>query len=186
MQSMAYDFTNFKAAIVEGEEWLRRELSLLRTGRATSAILDAIYVESYGSMSPIAHVASITMEDPRTIRVAPWDKSQVKSIEQAITKANLGLSVSADDAGLRISFPELTGERREQVVKILKSKLEDARVTVRKAREEVITELKQLEKDGGISEDEHFKAKEDMQKLVEASNHKFDEMAARKEQEIRN
>lgn len=185
MRYMAYDFTNFKAAVAEGEEWLKKELSLLRTGRATSAVLDSIHVESYGSMSPIAHVASITMEDPRTIRVAPWDKSQVKSIEQAITKANLGLSVSADEAGLRISFPELTGERREQVVKILKGKLEDARVTVRKAREEVITELKQLEKDGGISEDEHFKAKEDMQKLVDAANAKFDEMAARKEQEIR-
>ena len=182
---MAYDFTTFKSSVQEGEEWYKKELSLLRTGRATSAVLDSIYVESYGSMSPLAHVASITMEDPRTIRIAPWDKSQVKAIEQSITKANLGLSVSADDAGLRVSFPELTGERREQVVKNLKGKLEDARVAIRKAREEVIAELKQLEKDGGISEDEHFKAKDDLQKLVDAANAKFEEMAAKKEQEIR-
>ena len=183
---MTYDFTNFKSALLVAEEWLKKELSVLRTGRATSAVLDSIFVESYGSMSPLSHVASITMEDPRTIRVSPWDKSHVKLIEQAVQKANLGLSLSTDEAGLRMFFPELTGERREQVVKILKGKLEDARVTMRKAREEVITELKALEKDGGISEDEHFKAKEDMQKLVDAENSKFDELAARKEQEIRN
>lgn len=181
---MAYDFSTFKSALVEAEDWLKKELSLLRTGRATSAVLDSIYVESYGSMSPIAHVASVSMEDPRTIRVSPWDKSQVKAIENAINKANIGLSVSSDDAGLRVIFPELTGERRQQVIKLLKDRLEDARITMRKAREAVITDLKAQEKEGNISEDEHFKAKDDLQKLVDMANAKFDELAAKKEQEI--
>lgn len=183
---MAYDFSTFKEAVVEAEAWLRKELTLLRTGRASSSVLDEIYIESYGSMSPVAHVASVTMEDPRTIRVAPWDKSQVKAIEQAINKANIGLSVSSDEAGLRVIFPELTGERRIQTVKLLKDRLEDTKITMRKARESVITDLKSQEKEGNISEDEHFKAKEDLQKLVDSANAKFDEIAAKKEQEILN
>lgn len=183
---MSYDFSTFNEAVIEAEEWLRKELSLLRTGRATSSVLDAIYIESYGSMSPVAHVASVSMEDPRTIRVSPWDKSQVKAIEQAINKANIGLSVSTDESGLRVIFPELTGERRIQVVKLLKDRLEEAKITMRKARESVISDLKAEEKDGNISEDEHFKAKEDLQKLVDNANAKFDEIAAKKEQEILN
>ncbi len=181
---MAYDFTIFQNAVSEAEDWLKKELSLLRTGRATTAVLDSIHVESYGSMSPIAHVATITMEDSRTIRVSPWDKSQVKNIDQAIQKANLGLSVSADDAGLRVIFPELTGERRQQVIKLLRERLEDAKITMRKAREQIIADMKTKEKDGEISEDEHFKAKEDLQKLVDAANAAFEAMAEKKEKDI--
>ncbi len=183
---MSYDFTKFSIAITEAEEWLRKELSMLRTGRANSSVLDSIYVESYGSMSPIAHVASISMEDPRTIRIVPWDKSQVKLIEQAINKADIGVSVSSDDAGLRMIFPELTGERRLQVVKLLKDRLEDTKITMRKARESIITDLKNAEKEGELTEDEHFKAKDDLQKLVDSANAKFEEIAAKKEKEIMN
>lgn len=183
---MSYDFTKFNDAVKEAEEWLKKELTLLRTGRANSSVLDSIYVESYGSMSPIAHVASVSLEDPRTIRVAPWDKGQIKAIEQAINKADIGISVSSDDAGLRVIFPELTGERRVQIVKLLKDRVEDAKITMRKAREAVVTDLKNAEKDGVLSEDEHFKAKEELQKLVDNANAKFDEISAKKEQEIMN
>jgi ribosome recycling factor len=130
---MAYDFSSFKARTAEIEEWLKKELSLLRTGRATSAILDSISIESYGSMSPIVHVATVSMEDVRTLRVAPWDKSQVKAIEGAIQKANLGLSVTTDEAGLRVIFPELSGDRRAQIVKLLGQRFEDARISLRKS-----------------------------------------------------
>lgn len=183
---MSYDFTKFNDAVKEAEEWLKKELSLLRTGRANSSVLDSIYVESYGSMSPVAHVASVTMEDPRTIRVAPWDKSQVKAIENAINKADIGISVASDDAGLRVIFPELTGERRTQIVKLLKDRVEDAKITMRKAREATVSDLKNAEKDGELSEDEHFKAKEELQKLVDNANAKFDELSSKKEQEIMN
>lgn len=181
---MAYDFSNFKTRMKDIEEWLKKELSLLRTGRATSAILDSITIDSYGSQSPIAHVGNISMEDARTLRIAPWDKSQVKAIEGAIQKANLGLSVTSDDGGLRVIFPELTGERRTQLVKLLKDKLEDARISMRKEREGLLTEWKKLEKDGDMSEDEHFKAKEELQKHVDEANKRFDALAAQKESEI--
>ena len=181
---MAYNFSAFKTRTQEIEEWLKKELSLLRTGRATAAILDSITVESYGTQSPIAHVGSVTMEDARTLRVAPWDKTQVKAIESAITKANLGLSVMTDDNGVRVIFPELTGERRAQIVKLLKDKLEDARISLRKEREDLLSKFKQMEKDGELSEDEHFKAKAELQKIIDEANRKFEELAERKEVEI--
>jgi ribosome recycling factor len=181
---MTYNFSQFKARASEIEDWLKKELSLLRTGRATTAVLDSITVESYGSQSPIAHVGSVTMEDARTLRISPWDKTQVKAIESAITKADIGLSISSDDSGLRVIFPELTGERRAQIVKLLKDKLEDARISIRKEREAVLTDFKQKEKDGEMSEDEHFKAKAELQKQVDEMNKKFDDLAERKESEI--
>lgn len=183
---MTYDFSDFKTRMKEVEEWLKKEFSLLRTGRATSAILDSITIESYGSQSPIAHVGNIAMEDARTLRIAPWDKSQTKAIEGAIQKANLGLSVTTDEGGLRVIFPELTGERRSQLVKLLKDKLEDARISMRKERESLLTEWKKLEKDGEMSEDEHFKAKEELQKHVDETNKRFDALAVQKETEITN
>jgi ribosome recycling factor len=179
-----YNFQPFKSRVAEIEDWVKKEFSLLRTGRATSVILDSITIESYGSQSPIAHVASVSMEDARTLRVAPWDKSQIKAIEGAIQKANLGLSVTSDDGGLRVIFPELTGERRAQIIKLLGQKLEDARISLRKEREIVLSDFKQQEKDGEMSEDEHFKGKEELQKFVDEANRKFDELAVNKEKEI--
>jgi ribosome recycling factor len=181
-----YNFQPFKSRVAEIEDWVKKEFSLLRTGRATSVILDSITIESYGSQSPIAHVASVSMEDARTLRVAPWDKSQIKAIEGAIQKANLGLSVTSDDGGLRVIFPELTGERRAQIIKLLGQKLEDARISLRKEREIVLSDFKQQEKDGEMSEDEHFKGKEELQKFVDEANRKFDELAVNKKKEIQN
>lgn len=181
---MTYNFTPFKTRVGEIEDWLKKELSLLRTGRATTAILDSITVDSYGSQSPISHVGTISMEDPRTLRVVPWDKSQVKAIEVAIQKANIGLSLTTDEAGLRVIFPELTGDRRQQIVKLLKDKLEDARISVRKEREDVIADLKRQEKDGDMSEDDVFAAKEELQKLVNDANARYEALAANKEKDI--
>lgn len=181
-----YNFSEFKTRTNDIEEWLKKEFSLLRTGRATSAILDSITVESYGAQSPIAHVGNITMEDARTLRISPWDKTQVKAVENAITKANLGLSVVSDDNGIRVIFPELTGERRAQIMKLMHAKLEDARISLRKERETVLTDFKQKEKDGDMSEDEHRKAKEELQKQVDAMNRRFEQLAEKKEAEINN
>ena len=182
--NMTYNFTPFKGRIAEIEEWFKKELSLLRTGRATTAILDSITVDSYGSQSPIAHVGSVSMEDARTLRVSPWDKSQVKAIEGAIQKANLGLSVSTDENGLRVIFPELTGDRRAQIIKLLKDKLEDARISLRKEREAVLNDYKLQEKDGNMSEDDVFRAKEELQKLVDGANSAFEVLAEGKEKDI--
>ncbi len=181
---MTYDFSDFKTRMGEIEVWLKKEFSMLRTGRATSVILDSISIDSYGSQTPIAHVGSVTMEDARTLRVAPWDKSQVKLIEIAVQKADLGLSVSTDENGLRIIFPELTGERRAQIIKLMKDKLEDARISIRKEREAVITDTKKKEKDSEMSEDDVFRAKEELQKLVDQANNALDALASTKETEI--
>lgn len=181
---MTYNFSPFKTRVGEIEEWFKKELSLLRTGRATSAILDSITMDSYGSQTPIMHVGSVNMEDARTLRVVPWDKGLVKAIEGAIQKADLGLSVTADSDGLRIIFPELTGERRAQIIKLMKDKLEDARISLRKEREEVLNDFKAQEKDSEMTEDDVFRSKEELQKIIDVANARFEEMGEKKEKEI--
>lgn len=175
------DFESRLQAIVA---WLTNEYSGIRTGQATPQLLDSVKVESYGSLMAINQVASIGIEDARTIRVSPWDGSLVKSLETAIRDADLGVSVVADSSGLRIIFPELTGERRVQLLKLAKSKLEDARVSVRSARDEVMKEVEKQQKDNVISEDEKFAKKDDTQKKVDAANRTLDALYEKKELEI--
>jgi ribosome recycling factor len=181
---MAYSFDAFTKAVAETTDWLQREYGGIRTGRATPMILDSVTVESYGSMMSIKEVGSVGVEDARTLRVTPWDPSQVKAIEKGITAANLGLSVVTDERGLRIVFPELTADRRDQLTKLAKSKLEDARVAIRKARDEANKTLEAEEKSGGVSEDEKFRLKAELQKKVDAANTALEEMFAKKEAEM--
>lgn len=184
--TMAYDFKAFDARIKEIGEHLTKELGAVRTGRAVSSILDVIQVESYGVRVPINNVATIGVEDARTLRIKPFDPSMGKEIEKEITNANLGLSVSADESGLRIIFPELTGERRMMLVKLAKEKVEDAKIALRQARDDVWSDIQKQERDGDMSEDDKFRNKDEMQKRVDAANKTFDEALARKEQEITN
>ncbi|MEK7478103.1 MAG: ribosome recycling factor [Patescibacteria group bacterium] len=181
---MAYNFSAFKNKMGEGEEWLGKEYTSLRTGQASPLLLDNIMVESYGAKTPIKHVASVSIEDAKTLRITPWDKSQIKNIETAIAQSNLGISTAPDSFGLRVIFPDLTAERRKMLMKVVNEKLEDARVTLRKEREKVWTDIQQQEKDGDISEDEKFIGKDELQKLVDEGNRKLDELAERKEKEI--
>jgi ribosome recycling factor len=181
---MAYDFSNLKKKIAETEDWLKKEFSGVRTGRATPALLDNIKVDSYGSRLPLNQVGTVGVEDARTLRVSPWDASQVKEVEKAITVANLGVSVAVDDRGIRVSFPELTSERRESLMKLAKTKVEDAKITLRGARDEVWNDIQRKEKEGEMGEDEKFRSKEDMQKLIDAGNKSFEELLKKKEVEI--
>lgn len=181
---MAYDFKPFETKLRETQEWLTREFSTVRTGRASSALLDMVHVESYGSRVPLNQVGSVGNEDARTLRITLWDKSQIKSVEKAIVDANLGLSVVSDDKGIRVIFPELTSERRAQLMKLAKAKLEEARVAIRKARDEAMKDLDALEKAGEMGEDEKFRSKEDVQKRVDVANKSLDEALSRKEAEI--
>lgn len=175
------DFESRIQAIID---WLSNEYSSIRTGQATPTLLDSVKVESYGSMMPINQVATIGIEDARTIRISPWDGSLVKAIEGALRDADLGISVVTDSSGLRVIFPELTGDRRIQLLKLAKAKLEDARVSVRSARDEVMKDLEKGQKDGEISEDEKFAQKDDTQKKVDAVNRTLDGLYAKKELEI--
>lgn len=181
---MNYNFSIFKNEIKKISDFLSKEYSQLNIGRASPLILDAISIESYGSMTNLKNVASIAIEDPKTIRVIPWDKNNVKSIEKAILSSNLGLSVSTDDTGMRIIFPQLTTETRIKLVKVLKEKLEDSRIAVRQEREKVWNGIQDLEKDGKMTEDEKFKAKEDLQKIIEEVNQNLESIFKKKEKEV--
>ncbi len=179
---MAYNFSQFKEEVKKVEEWLGREYSSLHTGRASPMVLDVVEVESYGSRMPIKNVASVSIEDAKTLRVSPWDKNQVKEIEKAILIANIGLSVATDESGLRVIFPMLTEETRQKMVKVLKERLEDARISVRKEREKVLSDIK----NAGMSEDDTFSVKEDLQKIVDEANRKLEELFNKKEKEVLN
>lgn len=181
---MAYNFTPLKQSVKYTEEWLRREFSTIRTGRATPAILDGVTVEAYGTQMPLNQVANISVEDARMIRITPWDMSQVKSVEKGIIISDLGLSVSVDDKGLRVVFPELTSDRRTSLVKIAKQKLEEARITLRGEREKVIKDIDAKEKAGEMSEDEKFRLKTELQKMLDDANRILDEAFSKKEKEI--
>lgn len=174
----------FKARLADINEWLVKEYTGIRTGQAAPGLLDNVRVEQYGTMMPIQQIGSVGIEDARTLRVSPWDTQSISAIERAITDANLGVSVATDSAGLRVIFPELTSERRAQLLKLAKAKLEEARVSVRGARDEAIKDLEARHKQGGLSEDEKFNQKEAIQKHVDATNKKLEEIYDRKEAEI--
>jgi len=183
---MTYDFKELKQKIEDTEEWLKKEFLGVRTGRATPALLDSVRVDSYGSQLPVNQMAGVTVEDARTLCLTPWDTSAIKEIEKAITVANLGVSVAVDEKGVRVIFPELTSERREQLQKLIKEKLEHARISLRSARDETWADIQKKEKDKEIGEDDKFRFKEEMEKLVTEGNKQLDEVAERKEKEILN
>ena len=175
---MRYNFSNFKLEINKVVEFLGREYIQL------NMVLDSITVDSYGSRISLKNVASISIEDPKTLRIAPWDKNQIKEIEKSIIVSNLGLSVSVDDAGIRVIFPQLTTDTRQTLIKVLKEKLEESRITVRKERERIWDDIQKKEKEGIITEDERFKAKEDLQKIIDEINKKLEELFEKKEHEV--
>jgi len=179
-----FDSKKFDGRSKEVVEWLQKEFTVIRTGRATPALLDTIQVDSYGAKVPLNQVGSVGIEDPRTLRVSPWDTDSITSIEKAILDADLGVSVAVDDSGLRVIFPELTSERREQLLKLAKTRLEEARISLRGARDEAMKEIDAAEKAGEMSKDAQFNAKEDLQKLVDARNEELTKMYDLKEVEI--
>lgn len=181
-----YNFSSFKIKLTEINDWLSREYLGIRTGRATPAVLDGVAVESYGARTPLKHLASINIEDACTIRISPWDRGQLTIIQSAINSANLGLSVSPDSTSLRVIFPTLTMERRNMLIKLTGEKLEEARISVKKEREKTWNDIQVEEKAGRLSEDEKFSAKTELQKLVDDINKKLEDLARKKEEEIKN
>ena len=181
---MVYDFKPLEKKIADVEERLARDLTGVRTGRANPAILDGVFIETYGTRMPINQVATITVEDARSLRISPWDSSNTKEIEKAITQANLGISVGADEKGVRVFFPELTAERRASLLKLAKEKVESAKVSLRAARDEVWGDIQSKERKGEMPEDDKFRAKEDMQRRVDEANAAFDAALERKAKEL--
>ena len=181
---MNYDFSLFKKRGEEVLDWLSGEFSNIRTGRATPSIIEKILVDAYGNKTPIVQLASINVEDPRTLRVVPWDKTHIGAIQGAIDKENIGVSCAPDDTGLRVIFPEMTEENRKGLAKIIKERLEEAKVSLRKEREDVWNDIVKKEKDKELSEDDKFRLKDELQKLVDEYNKKFEEYTVAKEKEV--
>ncbi len=168
----------------KGIERFKMELAGLRTGRASSALIDNIMIDSYGSKLPIAHVASISIPDARTIAIQPWDKSNMGPIEKAIQAANIGLNPVNDGILIRLSIPPMTEERRKEMVKAMGQMVELARVSVRSVREDILKDLKKKQEDDEITEDDLEGLKKDLQEIVDKYNDQIKEVAAAKEKEV--
>ena len=182
---MNTDINTFKKKLDDVVAWLSREFTAIRTGRATVNLLDDVMVEAYGARSPINQVASVNIEDAKSIRILSWDKSLVKAIESALTKANLGVSIMTDAEGVRVKFPDLTSETREMLVKQAYKRVEEAKISVRNDRNEMIKALEKLEKEKAMSEDDLKRKKDEVQKLVDQTTRTLDEKGVLKEKEIR-
>ncbi len=163
---------------------MSKEYSQLNIGRASPIVLDAVTVESYGSRVPLKNTASVSIEDPKTLRITPFDNNQVKDIEKAIAGANLGLSVATDDLGIRVIFPQLTTDTRVTLVKVLKEKLEEQRITVRRERERIWEDVQAKEREGKLTEDEKFRAKEELQKIINEANRNLEASFEKKQKEV--
>lgn len=177
---MAYNFNEFKKGTDSIIDWLSKEYAGIRAGQAAPSIFDSVSVSAYGSKTPINQLATINVEGPKSMRITLWDKSLSGAIDTAIRESNLGLSVSVDDLGLRVILPELSSERRSQLQKLVREKLEEARIRLRSEREKVQKDFDRSE----LSEDEGFRLKNELQKLVDEVNKKLEDIAKRKEQEI--
>jgi ribosome recycling factor len=162
----------------------KSELTKIRTGRASLSLLDGIKVEAYGSPMPLNQVGTLTIPDSRQIVIQPWDPQVMSGIEKAILKSDLGLTPANDGKVIRINIPQLTEERRKELVKIVKKIAEEYRVAVRNHRREAIDALKKQKKNKEISEDEQFKLQDEAQKETDASIAKIDKVAAEKENEV--
>ncbi|NLL51991.1 MAG: ribosome recycling factor [Peptococcaceae bacterium] len=165
-------------------EVLRKDLASVRAGRANPAMLEKITVDYYNTPTPINQLANVSVPEPRMLVIQPWDKSAIKDIEKAIMKSDLGLTPSNDGNVIRLPIPQLTAERRTEIAKTVRKKAEEARVAVRNIRRELIDNIKNLEKQKSVSEDESKKAQEKAQKLTDTFIKEIDNTLEKKEQEI--
>jgi ribosome recycling factor len=163
---------------------LKREMDTIRSGRATSALVDQIMVEAYGTNTPLSQLASISVPEARLLLIQPWDRSIVGSVQKAIQKSDLGLNPMSDGEVLRLVIPPPTEERRKELVKVVHKRVEDAKIAVRNVRRDALEELRKLEKDKKVSKDESMRATEKLQKLTDRFIGEVSKVGADKESEI--
>jgi len=160
------------------------EIAALRTGRANPALVEGILVESYGAKTPLKNIASISTPDSRSILIQPWDKNTLKDIEKAIAASPLGIQPVNDGNHIRLNLPQLSEERRKELVKLVKQHAESARVSIRNVREEIWKEIGRIHKEKQITDDQKFEAQEELKKVVDEYNARVKELLDKKEQEI--
>jgi ribosome recycling factor len=184
MAAAAFDMNDLKRRMQGAIASLKQELSGLRTGRASTALLDHVLVEAYGNHMPLNQLGTVSVPEPRLLHVQVWDRSMVHAVEKAIGAANLGLTPSTEGQVLRLRIPELNEERRKEIVKVAHKYAEAARVAVRHVRRDGLELLKKMEKDHQISEDDQTRQSTDVQKATDASIADVEKMLAAKEKEI--
>lgn len=184
MASESFDIGDLKRRMQGATQSLKHELGGLRTGRASSSMLDPVQVDAYGSHMPLNQVATISVPEPRLLSVQVWDKSMVKAVEKAIVDSNLGLSPATEGQVLRLRIPELNEERRKELVKVAHKYAEAAKVAVRHVRRDGLDTLKKLEKNHEISEDDEKRLANDVQKATDSVISEIDQLLAGKEKEI--
>jgi ribosome recycling factor len=177
-------FQETKESMGKSVEALKNELKRLRTGRASLAILDGIKVDYYGTMTPLNQMATLAVPESRLITIQPWDASVIKDIEKAILKSDLGLTPSIDGKIVRISIPQLTEDRRKELVKVVHKVCEEHKVSIRNFRRDSNDLMKSMKKEGEIAEDDAFKAQERIQKITDEHIKLIDECFSEKEKEI--
>jgi len=165
-------------------EVLGRDLQSVRTGRASPTLLDRIQVDYYGSPTPINGVANISVPDPHMVLVAPWDRSMLGPIEKAIQKSDLGINPTNDGQVIRLVLPQLTQDRRKELVKQVHTRAEEARVAVRNCRRDALDHLRKAEKDGGISQEDERRAQDRLQKLTDSYVKRVEDVSRSKETEV--
>ena len=163
---------------------LVKELSSLRAGRANAQVIDRILVDYYGTPTPVKQVGNISSPEPRLLMITPYDPSMLNPVEKAIQKSDLGINPSNDGKCIRLVFPELTEERRKDLVKVVRKKGEDSKVAIRSIRRDAIEQIKKLKKDGEVTEDDQKKLEEQAQKLTDSTIKDIDKIVADKEKEI--
>ena len=165
-------------------EALRGEFNTVRTGRASTGLLDRLHVDYYGAKTPLKQLANLATPDPRTISITVYDKGAVNAVVRAIQESDLALTPNTDGTVIRLNIPALTAERRKDLVKLVRNMAEDARIAVRNVRRDIIQDLKDLKKEGEVSEDDERRAEEEAQKLTDSYVEKINELVHHKEEEI--
>jgi ribosome recycling factor len=184
MVTANYDLNDIKRRMQGAVQTLKHELGGLRTGRASSGMLEPVQVDAYGTHMPLNQLATITVPEPRLLSVQVWDRSMVHAVEKAIVNSNLGLSPATEGQVIRLRIPELNQERRKEMVKVAHKYAEAARVAVRHVRRDALEQLKKLEKDSKISEDDHTRMSGEVQKATDQVVGEVDQTLAAKEKEI--
>jgi ribosome recycling factor len=178
------NITEYKTEFNKVIDFLKNDITGLRTGRASTAMVEDISIEAYGTRQPLKAVASISVADPKTLNVEPWDKGLLGAVEKGIRDSGLGINPVNDGRLIRLILPELTVERRTELAKILHTKLENARISIRGVREDARNIIVESEKDGSIGEDEKYRMQEDLDKMVKEYNEQIKDIGESKETEI--
>ncbi len=177
-------YLDAEARMKKSLESMQEEMARIRTGKATTSLLDMIKVNYYGSQVPLKQVANITVPEPRLLSVQPWEKNLIGEIERAIMKSDLGLNPTNDGKIIRIPFPTLTEERRKELVKLVKKMAEEGRIAIRNIRRDVNEHIKKAQKNHDLTEDQEHDELEKIQKLTDEFIEKIDEVLSKKEEEI--